>query len=85
MKTWQRTTLGGTGLEVGRIGMAGSYGVPAAAVEQAFERGVNYLYHGSIRRSAFAQALRNLASRRDRYVLVLQSLLACWEPGRLER
>lgn len=53
--------------------MAGSYGVPAAAVEQAFERGVNYLYYGSIRRRAFAQALRNLASRRDQYVLVVQS------------
>ncbi len=73
MKTWKRTTLGATGLEVGRIGMAGSYGVPAAAVEQAFEQGVNYLYHGSIRRRAFAQALRNLAPRRDRYVLVVQS------------
>ncbi len=53
--------------------MACGYGVPSAAVERAFERGVNYLYYGSLRRSAFAQALRHLAPRRDRYVLVVQS------------
>ena len=35
-------TLGRTGLQVGRLGMAAGYGVPAAAVERAFERGVNY-------------------------------------------
>jgi aryl-alcohol dehydrogenase-like predicted oxidoreductase len=69
----ERRTLGRTGLEVGRLGMAASYGVPARAVEQAFERGVNYLYWGSFRRGPFGQALRNLKSQRDRMVLVLQS------------
>lgn len=73
MTNWQRTTLGRTGLEVGRLGMAGSYGVPAAAVERAFERGVNYLYYGSVRRGAFALALRNLAPRREKFALVVQS------------
>jgi aryl-alcohol dehydrogenase-like predicted oxidoreductase len=62
-----------TGLTVGRLGMAASYGVPAAAVERAFERGVNYLYWGSFRKSAFGQGLRNLKTQRDRMVLVLQS------------
>jgi aryl-alcohol dehydrogenase-like predicted oxidoreductase len=66
-------TLGRTGLEVGRLGIAASYGVPAAAVERAFERGVNYLYWGTLRRDAFAQAIRNLAPRRDRMVMVVQS------------
>jgi aryl-alcohol dehydrogenase-like predicted oxidoreductase len=42
--------LGRTGLEVGRLGMASSYGVPSQAVEQAFEQGVNYLYWGTFRR-----------------------------------
>jgi hypothetical protein len=65
--------LGGTGLEVGRLGMAASYGVPVKSVEQAFERGVNYLYWGSFRRGPFGQALRNLKPQRDRMVLVLQS------------
>jgi aryl-alcohol dehydrogenase-like predicted oxidoreductase len=66
-------TLGRTHLEVGRLGMSASFGVPAAAVERAFERGVNYLYWGTFRRGPFGQALRNLKPRRDRMVLVLQS------------
>jgi aryl-alcohol dehydrogenase-like predicted oxidoreductase len=65
--------LGRTGLRVGRLGVSASYGVPAAAVERAFEQGVNYLYWGSMRRSGFADALRHLSPRRDRFVLVLQS------------
>lgn len=68
-----RRILGRTGLQVGRLGMAASYGVPAAAVESAFERGVNYLYWGTFRRGGFGQALRNLKAQRDRMVLVLQS------------
>lgn len=66
-------TLGRTGLRVGRLGVSASYGVPAAAVERAFEQGVNYLYWGSMRRSGFADAIRHLSPRRDRFVLVLQS------------
>jgi aryl-alcohol dehydrogenase-like predicted oxidoreductase len=69
----ERRILGRSGLKVGRLGMAASYGVPAAAVERAFERGVNYLYWGSFRRGAFGQALRNLKAQRDEMALVLQS------------
>src|SRR5882724_2079805 len=69
----EQRTLGRTGLRVGPMGMAASYGVPAAAVERAFERGVNYLYWGSFRRGPFGQALCNLKPQRDRMVLVLQS------------
>jgi aryl-alcohol dehydrogenase-like predicted oxidoreductase len=69
----ERRILGRTGLEVGRLGMAASFGVPTRAVEQAFERGVNYLYWGSFRRGRFGRALRNLKPQRDRMVLVLQS------------
>jgi hypothetical protein len=65
--------LGGTGLRVGRLGVAASYGVPSRAVEQAFERGVNYLYWGSRRTGGFGQAIRNLSPQRDRMVLVIQS------------
>jgi aryl-alcohol dehydrogenase-like predicted oxidoreductase len=53
--------------------MAASFGVPAVAVERAFEHGVNYLYWGTFRRGPFGQALRNLKPHRDRMVLVLQS------------
>jgi aryl-alcohol dehydrogenase-like predicted oxidoreductase len=69
----ERRPLGRTGLLVGRLGISASYGVPAAAVEQSFEQGVNYLYWGSFRRGAFGKALRNLKPQRDRMVLVLQS------------
>jgi aryl-alcohol dehydrogenase-like predicted oxidoreductase len=68
-----KRTLGRTGLTVGPLGISASYGVPAAAVERAFEAGMDYLYWGSLRRSAFGDALRSLAPKRDRMVLVLQS------------
>jgi predicted aldo/keto reductase-like oxidoreductase len=71
--SFDRAALGRTGLEVGRLGISASYGVPTAAVERAFEQGVNYLYWGSMRTKKFAQALRNLAGQRDRMVLLIQS------------
>src|SRR5437868_9861767 len=70
---FEPTLLGRTGLRVGRMGIAASYGVPAAAVERAFDHGVNYLYWGTIRRKAFGDAIRNLKPQRDRLVLVVQS------------
>lgn len=72
-ETFRETTLGRTGLRVGRLGVAASYGVPADALERAFERGCNYLYWGSRRRGNFAEGLRRLAPHRDRLVLVVQS------------
>lgn len=71
--SFETAVLGRTGVTVGRLGMAASYGVPTASVEEAFERGVNYLYWGSARTAKFGQALRNLKPHRDRIVLVLQS------------
>ncbi|HWR49974.1 MAG TPA: aldo/keto reductase [Bryobacteraceae bacterium] len=71
--SFDRAVLGRTGVEVGRLGISASYGVPTAAVEEAFDKGVNYLYWGSARTGKFGQALRNLRPQRDRIVLVLQS------------
>ncbi len=70
-----RTILGRTGLEVSRLGLSASYGVPAHVVEQAYhEHGINLFYWGSIRRPRFARGLRNLIpTERDRMVIVLQS------------
>jgi aryl-alcohol dehydrogenase-like predicted oxidoreductase len=67
--------LGRTGLAVGRLGVAGGYGVPAAALEEAFERGCNYFYWGSLRRAGMAQAIKNLCGRglREKLVIVIQS------------
>ena len=71
--SFKRAILGRTGLEAGRLGISASYGMPASAVERAVEEGINYVYFGSLRRSAFAEGLRGLKLRRDRFILVLQS------------
>jgi len=67
--------LGRTGLVVGRLGVAASYGAPTEAFEEAFERGVNYFYWGSRRTAAMGDAIRRLVrkGRREEMVLVLQS------------
>ena len=46
--SFKRALLGRTGLEVGRLGVAASYGVPGSALEWAFERGEDYIYWGKM-------------------------------------
>src|SRR5512139_3571508 len=67
--------LGRTGLRVGRLGVACSYGAPTEAYEEAFERGVNYFYWGSMRKASMVQAIRNIIrkGKRDQLVIVIQS------------
>lgn len=73
-RSFDRTTLGRTGLQVSRIGLGAAYGIGASDVERAFEHGINFLYWGSRRTSAFAKAIRAIAGQhRDDMVLVLQS------------
>jgi predicted aldo/keto reductase-like oxidoreductase len=71
----QRRILGQTGLNIGRLGIASSYGAPTEAYEEAFERGVNYFYWGSMRKKSMAQAIRNIIKKgkRDELVIVIQS------------
>ena len=71
--SFERAVLGRTGIDIGRLGLASSYGAPASCVEQAFDHGVNYFYWGSLRRQKFGAGLRRLSPRRDRFLLVLQS------------
>jgi aryl-alcohol dehydrogenase-like predicted oxidoreductase len=70
-----RATLGRSGLSVGPLGTSGGYGVDAGALRKAFDRGVNYFYHGSRRAAGMRQAVRELvaAGKRDELVIVLQS------------
>ena len=42
--------LGRTGLKVGRLGISSSYGTPADAIEEAFDRGCNYFLWGTFLR-----------------------------------
>ncbi len=73
----QHVTLGRSGLQVGPLGVAGGYGVDAASLHRALERGVNYWYHGSLARGGMTQALREAtaAGRRDRIVTVFQGYI----------
>ena len=81
----QRTPLGRTGLAVGPLGVSGGYGVDARSLLRAFDRGVNYWYHGSLRRNGMAKAIRELvrSGKRDQLVIVLQSYMR-W-PWYMER
>ncbi len=68
--------LGDTGLKVGPLGIAASYGAPAEVFETAFEKGCNFFYlGGGWRRAAMKQAIRNLCRKglRNRLVVALQS------------
>jgi aryl-alcohol dehydrogenase-like predicted oxidoreductase len=70
----EKRPLGQTGLEVSRLGIGSSFGAPARVIEEAVERGVNYLYWGTIRRPAFGRAMRHVARRRrEDVVLTVQS------------
>ena len=70
-----KVSLGRSQLAVGPLAVSGGYGVDAHSLRDAFERGVNYFYHGSIRRQGMQQAIREIVAngQRDRLVLALQS------------
>jgi len=66
--------LGRTGLKVGRLGIASGYKAPAAAIEEAFERGCNYFTWGTVIKGyapGMRDALRAIVAKgqRDRLVL----------------
>jgi aryl-alcohol dehydrogenase-like predicted oxidoreductase len=71
----RRVTLGRTGLQVSRIGLAASYGIDADGLEAAYhERGVNYFYWGSMRKKSFGEGIRRLArQKREDLTVVIQS------------
>jgi aryl-alcohol dehydrogenase-like predicted oxidoreductase len=76
MAAFTKRVLGGTGLKVGPLGLAASYGAPAEAFEEAFEKGCNYFYLGSGRhRAGMRRAIRNLCrqGRRDKLVIAIQT------------
>ena len=87
MTDWKTTTLGKPDWKVGRLGLASSYGADERCVQMAFERGVNYLYWGTMRTAKFGAGLRSLRSRRDEFRLVIQSYsrVAVMVPWSLER
>src|SRR5271167_585649 len=87
MIDWKTSLLGKTNWKVSRLGLASSYGADERCVQMAFERGINYLYWGSMRTAKFGAGLRSLRSRRDEFRLVIQSYsrIAAMVPWSLER
>jgi len=81
---FERVTLGRTGLSVTRLGLAASYGTDEAMVEEAVERGVNYLWWGAIRTKKMARGIRAVAEKkRDDLVVVLH--VVSRTPSKLSR
>lgn len=70
----EKTTLGRTGLKVGRLGISSSYGAPSEAFEEAFERGCNYFNMGSFikgRSKEMMKAIRHISAKGKRDELVV--------------
>jgi len=75
MDLTEKRVLGRTGLLAGRLGVSGGYLAPTPAIEEAFERGCNYFYWGSMRTSGMRNAIRNIVAqgKRDELIILLQS------------
>ncbi len=77
---FERIILGRTGREVTRLGLASSYGTDEAMVEEAVERGVNYLYWGALRTGRMGRGIRT-AARRNREDLFIVAQCMARTPG----
>ncbi|HJN48862.1 MAG: hypothetical protein QGI68_00215 [Pseudomonadales bacterium] len=70
----ERRELGQTGMQTSRLGIGSTFDAPASVIEGAFDRGINYLYWGSVRQPEFARAMVNLTRQhRDELILTVQS------------
>lgn len=69
-----RIKIGNTGLLSSRLGIGSTFDASTAVIEDAFERGINYLYWGTVRQPDFARAMVNLSKHhRDELILTVQS------------
>ena len=71
MNAFKFNDLGQTGIKVGRLGIAASFGAPAAAFEEAFDHGCNYFYWGSQRRSGMRRALQHICTNEKRDEVII--------------
>jgi predicted aldo/keto reductase-like oxidoreductase len=70
----EQVLLGKTGLKVGRLGIASGYGCPVSAIEEAFERGCNYMTWGTFIKgysNSMREAIRGIVSKGMRGQMVL--------------
>ena len=68
--------LGRSGLKVGRLGISSSYGAPAEAFEEAFERGCNYFTYGTFIKGGspeMRKSVKNIVNKglRDKLVIAI--------------
>jgi predicted aldo/keto reductase-like oxidoreductase len=72
---FERVKLGRTGFSATRLGIASSYGTDEAMVEEAVDRGVNYLYWGALRTRRMAEGIKRVARKnRDDLIIVVQTM-----------
>ena len=72
-----KAILGRTGLMAGRLGISSSFGAPAEAYEEAFERGCNYFTWGTFikgRSAEMATAVKNIKAKGQRDDLIFAML-----------
>ena len=70
----ERLEIGNTGLTSSRLGIGSTFDASTAVIEDAFDRGINYLYWGTVRQPDFARAMVNLSkNHRDELILTVQS------------
>ncbi len=79
----EKRILGRTGLKAGRLGISSSFGAPASAFEEAFEKGCNYFTWGSFikgRSSAMKRAIGNIVAKGSRDELIISMLSYAHHP-----
>ena len=70
----ERREIGRTGLLSSRLGIGSTFNAPTRVIEDAFARGINYLYWGTVRQPDFAKAMVNLVKHhRDEAIFTIQS------------
>jgi predicted aldo/keto reductase-like oxidoreductase len=74
----EKRLFGSTGLHIGRLGIASSYGAPTQAFEEAFERGCNYFVWNTFlkgRSPRMREAIKNIvkSGKRDQLVIAMHS------------
>jgi aryl-alcohol dehydrogenase-like predicted oxidoreductase len=77
MKFTEKRILGRTGLKVGRLGISSSFGAPAEAFEEAFDRGCNYFTWGTFikgRSPEMKKAMKNIINKGQRENLIIAML-----------
>ena len=70
----EKVPLGRTGLHISRMGVGCSYGVSKESLLNAFDKGINYFYFGTLRRAEMAHAVHQIIQKhRNELILGIQS------------